>query len=210
MGVGASVSKKYVLRAIETTELDLQASSESAAAVAAAGVSRSRKPTMIYPVQEVQDSFDYAEVKIKPSNRRGSASNSSLPVTLEDGRKTPLTRLNSKVSEQSAKLDGGSSRPPMIPTASTKGMMVSAPSNKNLLPQLGSSSISPLNSQSSTRNMTRSNSISVSRNTNSTNICSTTCPWLLKGANVQGQSLSDFELGRVIGTFFHSIKFEMI
>lgn len=172
----------------------------SSAETPAKSVSRSRKPTVIYPVAEAQqDTFDYNDVSVKrPLNRRGSSS--AMAMSEEDSRKkSPLNRLNSKIHDQSSKSENGTGTSAMTPAASLKGVMLqSGASSKNLLPHIQTSQPAPLTSQASSSRMTRSNSMSVSRSNNSV-ICSVNYPWLLKSAHLQGQSLNDFELGRVIG-----------
>lgn len=202
MGIGASSGKKYVLRAVDTVDMmPISTSAETPAK----SVSRSRKPTVIYPVAaEAQDTFEYNEVSVKkPLNRRGSAS--GMQMSEEDSKKkSPLNRLNSKITDQSSKSDHGGGTHALTPAASMKGVMLqSAASSKNLLPHIQTSQPVPLSHQASSSRMTRSNSMSVSRSSNNV-ICSVNYPWLLKSANVQGQSLNDFELGRVIGEWMHT------
>lgn len=197
MGIGASSGKKYVLRAVDTVDM---MPSSSSAETPVKSVSRSRKPTVIYPVAtaEAQDTFDYNDVGAKkPLNRRGSASGQQM-MDEDSRKKSPLNRLNSKINDQSSKSDHGGGTQAMTPAASMKGMLQSAASSKSLLPHIQTSQPVLLSHQASSRSMTRSNSMSVSRSSNNV-ICSVNYPWLLKSANVQGQSLNDFEMGRVIG-----------
>lgn len=203
MGTGASASKKYVLKAIEIAELGSTAS----VSPVPQNINRSRKPTAVYPVQEGNDSFDFADVKHRQLHRRGSKTGLTLPMMPEDGRSpslspnSKLTRMNSKFSDQTIQ-SSKSETASITPAVSMKGIILqTASSNKNLLSHAQISGPAPLTTQPSTRSMSRSNSISSSRITTAT-VCSSTYPWLLKSTNMHGQALGDFELGRVIGTCF--------
>lgn len=193
MGGGVSADRKYVLRAVDTVES--LASGESADGQPR----RSRKNTAIYPGAEAnQDTFEYNEVKLRPLNRRGSSN--GIPIDEDSRKKAPLSRVNSKFDQASSKSEHGGTQV-LTPAASQRGTLQTVPSAKNLIP-LSASSPPPLSSQQSSSRLNRANSMSVSRTSNSSTICSVNYPWLLKSANVQGQSLGDFELGRVIGAFF--------
>lgn len=198
MGGGASSEKAYHLRSIDDVELESPTRSN-----------RSRKPTAIYPTErEVADAFD---TKPKGMSRRNSnvptpllsidsaaAEEMALPVK----KKGSLARMNSKVSEQSAKTadtnrEQGTTSPMTPPKGqlmtaqSSKNMLLAQPSNKNMLHPMAPA---PLIALPSSR-ASRSNSV-VGR---SSSVCSLACPWLLKNANTAGTSMSDYELGRVIG-----------
>lgn len=190
MGGGASADRKYVLQAVHTVDALASESVESQSR----NPPRSRKNTAIYPGAEAsQDTFDYNEVKLRPSNRRGSKN--GIQIDEDPRKKLPLSRANSKFDPASSKSEHGGTQM-ITPTASQRGLQT-APSAKNLL--ILSSIPAPLVAQQSSSRLTRANSMSVSRTNNSSTICSVNYPWLIKSANLQGQSLSDFELGRVIG-----------
>jgi hypothetical protein len=149
----------------------------------------------VYPAD--QESGDALDVKPKLGQRRASApqleTSAGSPAPLS--KKASLARMNSKIDAQgSNKNNGTESRDGAAsptPVASSKGMLVQA-STRNLL---ANAAPAPLISLPSTARMTRSNSVTGRTAT----VCSLTYPWLLKNASTAGSSLSDFELGRIIG-----------
>jgi hypothetical protein len=196
MGSGSSTGKQYVLRTIDDD------AGGGIAAESPQKSARSRRHTAVYPTE--QESGDTPDVKPKLGQRRASAPQLTImeASTVSPGplsKKASLARMNSKIDAQgSNKNNGVESRDGAAsptPVASSKGMLVQA-SSRNLLTNAAPA---PLISLPSTARMTRSNSVTGRTAT----VCSLTYPWLLKNASTAGSSLSDFELGRIIGTRAH-------
>jgi hypothetical protein len=108
-------------------------------------------------------------------------------------KKASLARMNSKIDINSSSRAIGEvkEQPSPTPASSAKGMIVQA-SSRNLTP-------GTLTAQPSAARMLRSGSVA-GRNAIS---CSLNYPWLLKNANTAGTSLQDYELGRIIGTYYY-------